>query len=67
MNWEYKIVFFCAEPLLDDELYEKRLHDGVHVLNEMGKQGWELVQFLDHPVTKDLYKSHAVFKRPLAD
>ena len=67
MTWEYKIVFFGSEPLNDEELYEWRLHDGVRMLNELGGQGWELVQFLEHPLSKELWKYHVVFKRPRAD
>ena len=64
MKWEYKIVFFAAEPMGDDSQYESRLHNGVHVLNELGEDGWELVQFLDHPVSREMRKYHAVLKRP---
>jgi len=63
MNWEYKIVYFGVDRLLDDEQYEARLHDGVHMLNEMGKQGWELVHFLERPILKEMTKYHAVLKR----
>jgi hypothetical protein len=66
MTWEYKIVYFSAEPLLDEDQYESRLHNGVHILNELGGQGWELVQFLEHPISKEMRKYHAVLKRPLA-
>jgi hypothetical protein len=66
MKWEYKIVFFTIEPLENEEEYEGRLHNGVHVLNDLGVQGWELVQFVDHPITKNAWKHHAVMKRPLA-
>ena len=65
MRWEYKIVYFSAEPMQDDEQYEARLHEGVHVLNDLGGQGWELVQFLEHPVSKNLWKYHAVLKRAI--
>jgi hypothetical protein len=64
MAWEYKIVYFGTEPLNDEQGYESRLHEGVHVLNELGAQGWELVQFLGHPLSVDSWKHHAVFKRP---
>jgi len=66
MTWEYKIVFFSSEPLKDEGGYETSLHDGLHVLNELGGQGWELVQFLAHPLSDDVWKHHAVFKRPRA-
>ena len=64
MVWEYKIVYFSSEPLKGEAEYESRLHDGVRVLNELGAQGWELVQFLGHPVSEEVWKHHAVFKRP---
>ncbi len=64
MTWEYRIVYFGTEPLRDEAEYERQLHDGVRVLNELGGQGWELVQFLGHPSSKDTWKHHAVFKRP---
>jgi len=64
MEWEYKIVYFCSESLNDEAEYESRLHDGVHMLNEHGAQGWELVQFVGHPLAEDVWKHHAVFKRP---
>lgn len=64
MTWEYKIVYFCLEPLNNEPGYEASLHDGVHLLNELGGQGWELVQFLGHPLSEDAWKHHAVFKRP---
>lgn len=63
MTWEYKIVYFCNEPLSDEPGYETNLHQGVRMLNELGAQGWELVQFLGHPVSDDSWKHHAVFKR----
>ena len=64
MKWEYRIVYFGSEPLKNEVEYEPQLHEGVHVLNEQGEQGWELVQFLGHPHSKDVWKYHAVFKRP---
>jgi hypothetical protein len=63
-TWEYKIVYFSSEPLDDEAAYESRLHDGLQVLNELGSQGWELVQFLGHPLSETAWKHHAVFKRP---
>ena len=66
MKWEYKIVYFSSEPMQDDVQYETRLHDGARMLNELGGQGWELVQFLEHPISKNFRKYHAVLKRPLA-
>jgi hypothetical protein len=67
MAWEYKIVFFSTEPLKDEAGYEARLHDGVHMLNELGGDGWELVQFLGHPLSEEVWKHHAVLKRPRAE
>ena len=59
-----KIVYFSSEPLDDEASYEARLHDGVRVLNELGAQGWELVQFLGHPLSgEQAWKHHAVLKR----
>jgi hypothetical protein len=66
MRWEYKIIFFISEPLDDDVQYESRLHEGVHILNDMGADGWELVQFLDHQVSKNVMKYHAILKRPVS-
>ena len=63
MIWEYRIVYFGSEPLNDEEEYDSQLHEGVHMLNRQGEDGWELVQFLGHPQSKDLWKHHAVFKR----
>jgi len=67
MVWEYKIVYFGTEPFNDERGYETNLHNGVHMLNELGEQGWELVQFLGHPLSDELWKHHAVFKRPRTD
>jgi hypothetical protein len=63
MRWEYRIVYFCAEPLDDEAAYETSLHDGGKLLNELGAQGWELVQFLGHPLSEQQWKHHAVLKR----
>lgn len=62
--WEYKIVYFCSEPFKDEAGYENGLHRGVHMLNELGEQGWEVIQFLGHPLSEEMWKHHAVFKRP---
>lgn len=67
MKWEYKMVYLGFEPLPDEKLYESRLHAGVHALNELGGEGWELVQFLEHQLSKEVFKCHAVFKRARAD
>lgn len=45
MVWEYKIIFIGTESEDEDE-YETRLHDGVHLLNELGSEGWELICYL---------------------
>jgi hypothetical protein len=64
MKWEYKMVHMGFAPTADADVYEERLHAGVHALNELGEQGWELVDFLEHQVTRDTFKCHAVLKRP---
>ena len=63
MLWEYKIVFIGTETSDEDE-YETRLHDGVHLLNELGSEGWELVAYLPHHMKEKLTKYHVVMKRP---
>ena len=63
MIWEYRIVYFGREPLDDEAGYEAQLHEGANMLNELGGAGWELVQFLGHPLSKSAWKHHAVFKR----
>jgi hypothetical protein len=63
MAWEYKIVYFCTEPLKD----EGATNRGVRMLNELGGQGREPVQFLGHPLTEELWKHHAVFKRACSE
>lgn len=62
MGWEYKIVFIGAD-LADEDEYEKRLHDSVHALNDLGSKGWELIGFLPHQTAPHLNKYHALFKR----
>jgi uncharacterized protein DUF4177 len=62
MGWEYKIVFVFSEVADEDE-FEKRLHDSVHTLNNLGDDGWELVGLLPHLTTASLKKYHALFKR----
>jgi len=63
MNWEYKIVFIGTEST-DEEEYETRLHDGVHMLNELGSEGWELIGYLPHRMQGSLNKYHVIMKRP---
>jgi hypothetical protein len=63
MTWEYKIVYIGTESTDEDE-YEKRLHDGVHMLNELGNEGWELIGYLPHQMTTKLTKHHVILKRP---
>lgn len=63
MLWEYKIVFIGTESANEEE-YEARLHDGVHLLNELGNEGWELIGYLPHQMTGRVTKYHAVLKRP---
>lgn len=62
MAWEYKIVFVGTETP-DEEEYEKRLHESVHTLNNLGEEGWELIGFLPHRLAAGQNKYHAVFKR----
>lgn len=64
MKWEYRMVHMGFEPTADEERYEVRLHDGARMLNDLGEQGWELVGFLEHQLTRDMFKCHAVMKRP---
>jgi hypothetical protein len=63
MMWEYKIVFVGTESIDEDE-YETRLHDGIHLLNELGSEGWELISYLPHQMTAKLTKYHVILKRP---
>ncbi len=67
MVWEYKIVYVGLEALppkaMDEDDYERRLHKSAEVLNNLGKEGWELVGFLPHRTADNLNKYHAVFKR----
>lgn len=62
MVWEYKIIFIGTESEDEDE-YETRLHDGVHLLNELGSEGWELICYLPHRMAGNRAKYHAVLKR----
>ncbi len=62
MVWEYKIIFVGTESE-DEEEYETRLHDGVHLLNELGSEGWELINYLPHHMSGKRTKYHAVLKR----
>lgn len=62
MVWEYKIVFIGTEST-DEEEYETRLHDGVHLLNELGSEGWELISYLPHQMASKQIKYHVVLKR----
>jgi hypothetical protein len=62
MVWEYKIVYIGTESTDEDE-YETRLHDGVHLLNELGSEGWELIGYLPHHMTAKQTKYHVVLKR----
>ncbi len=65
MAWEYKIIFINSESV-DEVEYETRLHDGAHLLNELGSEGWELVCFLPRQMAGKINKYHAVLKRPKA-
>jgi hypothetical protein len=63
MNWEYKILYFGIEDA-DEDVYETRLHENVHLLDKLGGEGWELITFLPHRMADKTNKYHAVFKRP---
>jgi len=63
MAWEYKLIHLVADTVDEDE-YESRLHDSVHILNELGKEGWELIDFLPHRSTAHSRRYHMVLKRP---
>lgn len=53
MNWEY--LFFVTK-LLREDTSEPHSEYLLRSLNELGAQGWELVNYIDHKY---------VFKRPL--
>ena len=67
MFWEYKIVYFGLDmvppKVMGEDEYEERLMGGEEMLNEMGKEGWELVTFLSHTTATKITKTHAVMKR----
>ena len=62
MIWEYKLIFVGSEST-DETEYEARLHDSIHLLNEMGSEGWELIGFLPNRMAGRLTKFHAILKR----
>jgi len=62
MVWEYKFIFVTTETQ-DEEDYEKRLHESVHLLNDLGSDGWELIGLLPHKMAGNLVKHHAILKR----
>lgn len=70
MNWEYKIVYFGLDAVppqvIEEDEYEERLYSGAEMLNEMGKEGWELVTFITHVTSTKITKYHAILKRPKA-
>ena len=45
MIWEYKAVYFgldtVAPQVIEEDEYEERLYNGVEMLNEVGKEGWD--------------------------
>jgi hypothetical protein len=49
---------------MEENEYEERIFDGEETLNEMGKEGWELVTFISHVTSENISKHHAVMKRP---
>ena len=65
MAWEYKLLHLVADTVEEDE-YELHLHNSVHLLNELGKEGWELIGFLPHRTTGHSRRYHMVLKRPIA-
>ncbi len=71
MIWEYKIVFFGLDTVppnaMEENEYEERILDREEMLNEMGKEGWELVTFITHITSENIHKYHAVMKRPKPD
>jgi len=62
MVWEYKLVYVGSEST-DESEYEAHLHDSVHLLNELGREGWELIGFLPNKMHGNLTKFHAILKR----
>lgn len=66
MIWEYKIIFIGTESKDEDE-YETRLHGAVRLLNELGGEGWELINYLPHQMVGKRIKYHAVLKRQKAE
>jgi hypothetical protein len=64
MVWEYKLVHLVADTGDEDE-YEARLHNNVHLLNELGREGWELVGFLPHQTSANGRRYHVIMKRPV--
>lgn len=70
MIWEYKAVYFgldaVSPQVIEEDEYEERLYNGVEMLNEMGKEGWELVTFVSHTTSTNINKYHAVMKRAKA-
>ena len=66
MRWEYKIVFMVADET-DEDGYERRLHESMNALNNLGSEGWELVALLPHATAAKLKKYHALFKREKID
>jgi hypothetical protein len=64
MAWEYKLVHLVSDTVDDDE-YEVRLHESVHLLNSLGKEGWELIGFLPHRSPGHSRRYHMILKRPV--
>jgi len=65
MAWEYMIVHIAAETG-DEEVFDARLHESVHYLNELGSKEWEMVGFLPHRSTGQSTRYHAILKRQKA-
>lgn len=64
MAWEYRIVHFATE-VEDEAEYEKRIHEGEHMINKLGLEGWEMVGFLPRHSAVLVTRCHAVMKRSL--
>ena len=62
MSWEYKIVFLVADEA-DEDGYELRLHESMHMLNTLGSEGWELIGYLPHQIQGKRNKFHVIMKR----
>lgn len=46
-KWEYKVMSVAMNVILTTKQYEKAAEELEAQLNELGKEGWELVQRMD--------------------